>query len=176
MGGKGSGIYKRQFLNDGDNTKILEFNLKVKKLSESKKIDRTTPNVCKVLQKRCDDYYELCGDYDVKPTIEGLALAVGVNRTTLQKWANNIYDWNQQVDTRSVLEKELSFLNSQMATYMMEGKINPVNGIFLMKNSYGYSDQTEHIITPDNSRMSTREQLIEEAKNLQIGMNNSSPF
>jgi hypothetical protein len=32
--------------------------------------------------------------------------------------------------------------------YMQNGKINPVSGIFLGKNNFGYQDKTEHVITP----------------------------
>lgn len=33
--------------------------------------------------------------------------------------------------------------------YMQNGKINPVSGIFLMKNNFGYRDQTEVVVTPN---------------------------
>ena len=32
--------------------------------------------------------------------------------------------------------------------YMQNGKINPVSGIFLGKNNFGYQDKTEHVLTP----------------------------
>lgn len=32
---------------------------------------------------------------------------------------------------------------------MQNGKINPVAGIFLGKNNYGYQDKTEYVITPN---------------------------
>lgn len=34
--------------------------------------------------------------------------------------------------------------------YMQNGKINPVSGIFLMKNNFGYADKTEVVVTPNN--------------------------
>lgn len=34
-------------------------------------------------------------------------------------------------------------------TYMVNGKINPVSGIFLGKNNYGYQDKTEYVLTPN---------------------------
>ena len=34
-------------------------------------------------------------------------------------------------------------------TYMSSGKINPVSGIFLGKNNYGYQDKTEYVLTPN---------------------------
>ena len=33
--------------------------------------------------------------------------------------------------------------------YMQSGKLNPVTGIFLAKNNFGYRDQTETVITPN---------------------------
>lgn len=33
---------------------------------------------------------------------------------------------------------------------MQNGKINPVSGIFLMKNNMGYQDKQEFVLTPNN--------------------------
>ena len=33
--------------------------------------------------------------------------------------------------------------------YMQNGKINPVSGIFLGKNNFGYQDKTEYVLTPN---------------------------
>jgi hypothetical protein len=33
--------------------------------------------------------------------------------------------------------------------YMMNGKINPVSGIFLGKNNFGYQDKQEYVVTPN---------------------------
>ena len=33
--------------------------------------------------------------------------------------------------------------------YMQNGKINPVSGIFLGKNNFGYQYKTEHVLTPN---------------------------
>ena len=33
--------------------------------------------------------------------------------------------------------------------YMQNGKINPVSGIFLGKNNFGYQDKQEHVLTPN---------------------------
>ena len=41
-------------------------------------------------------------------------------------------------------------LDAQMSDYMQNGKINPVSGIFLMKNNFGYADKTEVVVTPNS--------------------------
>ena len=37
-----------------------------------------------------------------------------------------------------------------MVDYMQNGRINPVSGIFLMKNNFGYQDKQEVVVTPKN--------------------------
>ena len=34
---------------------------------------------------------------------------------------------------------------------MLSGKINPVTGIFLLKNNFGYADKSEIVLTPNNT-------------------------
>ena len=34
---------------------------------------------------------------------------------------------------------------------MNSGKINPVSGIFLGKNNFGYQDKTEYVLTPNTN-------------------------
>jgi hypothetical protein len=48
---------------------------------------------------------------------------------------------------------------------MLNGKINPVSGIFLSKNLfYGYSDKQEVVLTPNNPLGETRDPKEIEAK------------
>ena len=35
--------------------------------------------------------------------------------------------------------------------YMNSGKINPVSGIFLGKNNFGYQDKTEYVLPPNTN-------------------------
>ena len=41
-------------------------------------------------------------------------------------------------------------IEEMWADYMMNGKINPASGIFLSKNWFGYKDQTDVVVTPNN--------------------------
>ena len=40
-------------------------------------------------------------------------------------------------------------MENMWETYMNSGKVNPVAGIFLGKNNYGYQDKTEYVLTPN---------------------------
>ena len=47
---------------------------------------------------------------------------------------------------------------------MMNGKINPVSGIFLGKNLYQYTDKQEYVVTPNTGGISEVDPTIVEAK------------
>jgi hypothetical protein len=40
-------------------------------------------------------------------------------------------------------------METQWEGYMNSGKLNPVSGIFLAKNNFGYQDKTEYVLTPN---------------------------
>ena len=51
--------------------------------------------------------------------------------------------------SRDLIKKAYLILNLQMENYMQNGKINPVAGIFLMKNNMDYQDKSEVVLTPN---------------------------
>ena len=42
-------------------------------------------------------------------------------------------------------------MENMWENYMNSGKINPVSGIFLGKNNFGYQDKTEYVLTPNTN-------------------------
>ena len=128
----------------GDNAKYLAHSMKM--------WDWQRPDMgdAAAVQKRIADYFNLCTDDDMKPTVSGMALAFGVNRKTLWAWVNGIQGEYLSTESRNTIKKAYSILECQMENYMQNGKINPVSGIFLMKNNMGYEDKTEMVITPQS--------------------------
>ena len=47
------------------------------------------------------------------------------------------------------IRKTYDYLEIMWEDYMLNGKINPVSGIFLGKNHFGYQDKTEYLVTPN---------------------------
>lgn len=97
--------------------------------------------------ERISEYLEICIKNNMKPTVEGLATAFGVDRRTLYKWVHNIDSDSLPVNFRVTLKKVYQVLNSNFTDLSINGKINPVISIFLMKNNFGYKDQNEVIQT-----------------------------
>ena len=124
----------------GDNTKYLNFALELKGLH---KVDMTSPQD---VAQRVTEYFEVCAKHDVKPGMASLALSFGLDRRSLWEYINGRMVKNAEVS--DTLKKASQILDTMMENYMQNGKINPVSGIFLMKNNFGYQDKQEVVVTP----------------------------
>lgn len=130
--------------NPGDNAKYIRHNLMLAKLGD---VDMTDKNA---VEDRILQYFQICADNDMKPSVEGMAVAFGTDRQSLWRYANGVIQKIPK-EVCSTLKKAYGVLNAQMADFMQNGKINPVAGIFLMKNNMAYRDETEVVIKPDQA-------------------------
>ena len=115
------------------------------------------------MQKRIDDYFSICAEDDIKPSIASLALAFSVSRFDLYDYVNGRNEKIKNIESIHILKNAYNTINSYYEHMMNNGKINPVAGIFLMKNNMGYKDTTEHIITPNNDNNVTEEDIANKA-------------
>ena len=106
-------------------------------------------NKAEDVASRIDLYHTFCIENDIKPDMVGMALAIGVDRTTLWKWENGV-ESNKPQAVRNVIKRGREINELMMSQMMQNGRINPVVGIFLLKNSHGYKDQQDVVITPNN--------------------------
>ena len=100
------------------------------------------------VSQRFNQYHQYCIAHDIKPDMPGLALSVGVTRKTLWAWENGV-ESNKPQSVRNVIKKAREINEIMMTQMMANGKINPVAGIFFLKNSHQYSDTQEVIVTPN---------------------------
>lgn len=128
--------------NPGDNAKIIHHSLMLAKLP---KVDMSD---AAAVTDRTYEYFKICEDNDVKPSVAGLALAFDIEREYL--WQLREGKRGKNTEVAHTLKKAMKLLDLQMVDYMQNGKINPVSGIFLMKNNFGYADKQEVVVTPNN--------------------------
>ena len=134
--------YQVPDLEPGDNTKYINHSMEIMMW------EKPDTNSLEAVRKRITDYFSLCAKNDMKP---GLALAFSIDRRTLWKWCNDAPDARKlAAPIRDTIKKARDLINAQMEDFMQNGKINPVAGIFLMKNNMNYTDQQEVVLKPDN--------------------------
>jgi hypothetical protein len=135
-------LYGQEYIKQGDNARYLAFKLNI---MQQPKIDTTDE---KEVSKRILWYFKYCQENDMKPTLTGLSLAIGVSKKTLYRWKRG--DYLSRLENQSAIDKAYAVLESLWEDYMLNGKINPVAGIFIGKNHFGYLDQTEIVHSLEN--------------------------
>lgn len=83
---------------------------------------------------RLDKYFDLCTTNAILPTVEAMALVLGVSRMAMWKW--------QQEDCEAgrLISRAKEVINATIATATLAGKANPVYSIWLQKNHFAYTD------------------------------------
>ena len=133
----------------GDNTRIVQTSMK---FFDMPRVDLKNPEA---VHERLCEYFKIYGEADLKPTVAGMAMALGINRRTLWAIANdqpsggNGYKMILPEETTNLVKNAYEMLEMSMEAYANAGKINPVMAIFMMKNHFGYQDKTEYVLTPN---------------------------
>ena len=143
--------------NEGDNTKFLTHDLKLMRLP------RIDLNSLIDVKQRLDDYISICAEDDVKPSIASFALSLGINRFDLFNYLNGRSNVIKNKDCILAIKSIYDLINSYYEHIMNNGKINPVAGIFLMKNNLGYKDSTEYTITTETHNDVTDDDIMNKA-------------
>lgn len=101
----------------------------------------------KAVEERIMWYFNHCVEDDMKPTLAGMCNALGIDRKTLYEWSVGNYRKDTHYPT---IKKAKNLLEELYEGWMVDGKVNPVVGIFLGKNHFGYTDKQDIEITPKN--------------------------
>lgn len=136
---------------DGDNTKYLMANVELMNMTD---IDIKDPDA---VRQRINDYFKLYATYDMKPTVAGLGMALGLDRRRLWEIKTGNHTTSTPklpLEVEDSIKKAYKLMENLWETYMNSGKINPVSGIFLGKNNFGYQDKTEYVLTPNQQQAS----------------------
>lgn len=138
-------------LEEGDNNKFTTMGLWLMNLP---KIDVHDPSA---VQERLNDYFGYMASQDAKPTVAGMAMALGMDRRRLWEIKTGNTQGRGDIDrlpgeVRDCIKKAYSLMEYLWENYMVNGKINPVTGIFLGKNNFGYQDKQEMVLTPNQQQ------------------------
>ena len=137
----------------GDNTRIVQTNMK---FFDMPKVDL---HDSEAVRERLGEYFRIYSEADLKPTVAGMAMCLGVDRRRLWEiktgsavGGTTINDLPRE--TLDLVKKAYEILETSMEAYANAGKINPVMAIFMMKNHFGYQDKTEYVLTPNQKQES----------------------
>ena len=132
----------------GDNTKYVLlgaklFNLPPIDLKDSEQVN-----------ERLNEFFKIHAEADMKPTVSGMGMALGLDRRRLWEIKTGNFGTQKSLadlptSTKDAIKRAYEYMEILWENYMQNGKINPVSGIFLGKNNFGYQDKTEYVVTPN---------------------------
>lgn len=126
------------------------------------------PKTDEEVEKRLDEYFELCEKTSIRPGIESMRMALAVSRQGLLNWENGIGCSERR---QELIVRAKTFVVAFLEQLMLNNKIFPGSGIFFLKNWANYKDNVE-ISTIENNSISqlsreeirTRYQAMDEFK------------
>lgn len=96
------------------------------------------------LADRLNEYFDICWRTGQIPTVEDMALALGINRRTLRQWRIEV---ERDPERAELCTQAMEVLAAIDAKLVSEGKIPQVTYIFRAKNYFDMHDQTEMLMT-----------------------------
>ena len=153
----------------GDNSKYVLLGMKLFNLE---KVDLKQPEL---VAERLNYFFTLHSKEDMKPTVSGMAMALGLDRRRLWEIKSGQYHTSKELSnlptmTTDLIKRAYEYMELLWENYMQNGKINPVSGIFLGKNNFGYQDKTEYVVTPNvhNDSDYSKEDIMKRYANDQL--------
>lgn len=142
--GRGSaGMYNSPFTKDPEATAASLANAMKWRRIGMEKPARTNQEI----SQRIDEYFTQCINEQIKPTVEGMSLALGYARMSVWNWKNGIKCDSERQKIIQIAYDTIASFDADMVT---NGCLNPVVYIFRSKNFYEMRDQSEVIVTPNN--------------------------
>lgn len=93
------------------------------------------------LQREVGEFFEFCGERDIKPAKAGLILWLGISRSQFHEWETNTSSHPLKSD---ILQDASHLMQMQ---YIGKVESHPTGNIFLLKAGHGYSDKQEIQVT-----------------------------
>lgn len=90
------------------------------------------------IKDRISLYFQYCIDNDIRPGIEAMALAIGTTRRSIFEWSKG----NDRKELQDIILKAKQVIAAYLESISLSGQINPATSIFLLKNWFGYKDNT----------------------------------
>lgn len=101
-----------------------------------------------VLIERFNECLRLCEKWDIRPMVSNVALGFGVSAQKFQDIAAGRMPRYKGLTRSSgeAIQKAYEFLHQNLENNLVNERGNPVKWIFLGKNYFGLTDQTEKIV------------------------------
>lgn len=122
-----------------NNARLIIHEMKVAEYAKKCPVDKDDPAM---IAERSGWYLAECAANNVKPSPAGYASALGVTRKVFQNWLGG--ETKLPEASLKELQRSYGIMDALMNDYVLNGYIDKVTAIHLMKNGFGYSDDPKN--------------------------------
>lgn len=97
--------------------------------------------------ERLEEFFDTLAKTGELPSVEKMALALGVTRQAMWNWENGL---RCSAERTEMIKRAKEILAAMDAELVSRNKIPQVTYIFRAKNFFGMKDQTDVVVTPNN--------------------------
>ena len=115
------------------------------------------------INQRSLEYFKACSDDGVRPSLTGLALSLG---TTVKGFQGLFADRRMPEDCINALGKAAAKVEDVTISLMLDTRVQPVTGLFILKNHFGYKDASDVNINTIRKGGETAQELAEKYKSV----------
>lgn len=132
---RGIGAMQDNSCSDGEFvSKALRLNINIRNLGKAGK-----PKTVQEMEDRIDQYFEVCQEAQLNPTVEGLAMAIDYDRRTLF----DIQNAKAKIQFSDTVKKAKDFIANYDAILASSNKMNSAVYCFRSKNFYQMKDSVQ---------------------------------
>lgn len=105
---------------------------------------------------RIDAYFNICGQRGMRPGIESLALALGVDRTTIYRWRKGN---GCSPERERTIKQATQYIFAFLESLGLSGQLNPASYIWTTKQWMNYKDGQgfgDTVPTVENEKIDTQ--------------------
>lgn len=116
-----------------------------------------------------EDYFSDCAEEGIRPTVLGLANALGTTWKSLYEWEQGCRDKTLGSSCSDTIKKAKAFIAQYDELMALEGIDNPVLYMFRSKNFYELADKQEIVVAPkEQLEAKSMEELAREIPEIPI--------
>ena len=115
------------------------------------------------ISERSLEYFKACSDDGVRPSLTGLALSLG---TTVKGFQSLFNDRRMPEECLNALGKAAAKVEDVTISLMLDTRIQPVTGLFILKNHFGYKDTSDVNINSIRKSGDTPQEIAEKYKSV----------
>lgn len=120
-------------------------------MDDLRKLPPVSKRDSEAVRERLDYYFRHCEEQGIRPSVEGMCVALGTSRQAIWQWEND-----EGSEAGALISRAKATLNAIQTAWAMDGRVPFAYIIWLQKNNHKYSDVQTIEVKPQGQPIASR--------------------